>query len=52
MPLEECYVDGYPKELHIFKLLLELLVVVWVLGAIVMSVFKVVSIWWKVDRDD
>jgi hypothetical protein len=52
MPLAECYVDGYPEELDIFKLLLELVVLAWVLGAVVMSVFNVISIWWKIGSND
>ena len=48
----DCYFEGYPEELYIFKLLLELLVVAWVLGAIVMSVFNVISLWWKSSRDE
>jgi hypothetical protein len=51
-PLAECYVDGYPEELDIFKLLLELAVLAWVLGAVVMSIFNVISIWWKIGRYD
>ena len=52
MPLDECYVDGYPEELDIFKLLLELVVIVWMLGALVISVFNVISIWWKIGSND
>ena len=40
MPLAECYVEGYPEELDIFKLSLELVVLAWVLGAVVMSVYN------------
>ena len=40
MPLAECYVEGYPVELDIFKLLLELSVIVWVLGALVVSAYN------------
>ena len=36
-PLAECYVQSYPGELDIFKLLLELSAVAWALGAIGMS---------------
>ena len=52
MPLAECYVEGYPEELDIFKLLLELVVIVWMLGALVISVFNVISIWWKIGSND
>ena len=52
MPLAECYVDGYPEELDIFKFLLELFVVTWVLGAVVMSAFNLFSIWRKRGTDD
>ena len=52
MIIGDCYFEGYPEELYIFKLLLELLVVAWVLGAIVMSVFNVISLWWKSSRDE
>ena len=52
MPLAECYVDGYPEELDIFKFLLELFVVTWVLGAVVMSVSNLFSIWRKRGTDD
>ena len=34
VPLAECYVEGYPEELDIFKLLLELSGVAWLLGAV------------------
>ena len=37
MPLAECYVEGYPEKLNIFKLLLEFSVMAWVLGAVVVS---------------
>ena len=40
MPLAECYVEGYPEELNIFKLLLELSVVAWVLGAVGVSAYN------------
>ena len=40
MPLAECYVEGYPEELDIFKLLLELSVIAWVLGALVVSAYN------------
>jgi len=36
-PLAECYVQSYPGELDIFKLLLKLSAVAWVLGAIGMG---------------
>ena len=52
MPLAECYVEGYPEELDIFKLLLELSAVAWVLGAIGMSAFNLFSIWRKRGKDD
>ena len=52
MPLAECYVDGYPEELDIFKLSLELVVLAWILGAVAMSVFNVISIWWKIGSND
>jgi hypothetical protein len=52
MPLAECYVDGYPEELDIFKLLLELVVLAWILGAVAMSLFNVISIWWKIGSND
>lgn len=52
MPLAECYVEGYPEELDIFKLLLELAVLAWILGAVAMSVFNVISIWWKIGSND
>ena len=51
MPLAECYVEGYPEELDIFQLLLELSVVVWVLGAVSMSAFNLFSMCRKRDRD-
>ena len=40
MPLAECYVEGYPEELDIFKLLLELVVLAWVLGAVGVSAYN------------
>jgi len=52
MPLAECYVEGYPEELDIFKLLLEFVVVAWVLGAVGMSAFNLFSIWQKRGKDD
>ena len=52
MPLAECYVEGYPEELDIFKLLLELSAVAWVLGAMGMSAFNLFSIWRKQGIDD
>ena len=52
MPLAECYVEGYPEELDIFKLLLELSAVAWVLGAIGMSALNLFSIWRKRGKDD
>ena len=52
MPLAECYVEGYPEELDIFKLLLELSAVAWVVGAMGMSAFKLFSIWRKRGKDD
>ncbi len=52
MPLAECYVEGYPEGLDIFKLLLELSVVVWVLGAAGMTAFNLFSIWHKRGKDE
>ena len=52
MPLAECYVGGYPAELDIFKLLLELSVVFWVLGAVGMTAFNLFSTWYKRGKDD
>ena len=52
MPLAECYVEGYPEELDIFKLLLELGVLAWVLGAVGMTAFNLFSIWHKRAKDD
>lgn len=52
MPLAECYVDGYPEELDIFKWLLESSVIAWSLGAVVISTFNVFSIWRKRGVDD
>ena len=43
MPLAECYVEGYPEELDIFKLLLELSVVAWALGAVGVSAYNLGS---------
>ena len=40
MPLAECYVEGYPEELDIFKLLLETSLVAWVLGAVGVSAYN------------
>ena len=39
-PLAECYVQSYPGELDIFKLLLELSAVAWALGGIGMSALQ------------
>ena len=52
MPLTECYVEGYPEELDIFKLLLELSVIVWVLGAVGISAFNFFSIWRRRGKHD
>ena len=52
MPLAECYVEGYPEELDIFKLSLELSAVAWVVGAMGMSAFNLFSIWRKRGKDD
>ena len=52
MPLAECYVEGYPEGLDIFKVLLELSVVAWVLGAVGISAFNFFSIWRKRGDDD
>ena len=52
MPLAECYVEGYPAALDIFKLLLETSVVAWVLGAVGVSAFNFFSIWRKRGDDD
>ena len=52
MPLAECYVEGYPEGLDIFKLLLELVVLAWVLGAVGMTAFNLFSIWHKRGKDD
>ena len=52
MPLAECYVEGYPEELDIFKLLLELSAVLWVLGAVGMSAFNLFSIRYRRGEDD
>ena len=52
MPLAECYVEGYPEELDIFKLLLELSVVVWEFRAVGMTAFNLFSIWHKRGKDD
>ena len=52
MPLAECYVDGYPEELDTFKFLLELVVIAWMLGAIAMTVFNIISKWRKIGRND
>ena len=51
-PLAECYVQSYPGELDIFKLLLELSAVAWVLGAMGMSAFNLFSIWRQRGKDD
>ena len=51
-PLAECYVDGYPAELDIFKVLLEFVLIAWVVGATVVSTFNLLSIWWKQGKDD
>jgi hypothetical protein len=52
MPLAECYVEGYPEELDIFKLLLDLSVVAWVLGAVGVSAVNFFSIWRKRGKED
>ena len=52
MPLAECYVEGYPEELDIFWLLLELSVVAWILGAVGVSTVNFLSIWRKRGKDE
>lgn len=52
MPLAECYVEGYPEGLDIFKLLLEIVVLAWVLGAVGMTAFNLFSIWHTRGKDD
>ena len=52
MPLSECYVEGYPEELDIFWFLLELSVVAWIVGAVGVSAFNLVSIWRKRGKDE
>ena len=52
MPLAECYVEGYPEELDIFWFLLELSVVAWIVGAVGVSAFNLLSIWRKRGKDE
>ena len=52
MPLSECYVEGYPEELDIFWFLLELSVVAWIVGAVGVSAFNLLSIWRKRGKDE
>ena len=40
MPLEECYVEGYPAALDLFKQVTEVLLLGWVISAVGTSVFN------------
>ena len=42
MPLEECYVEGYPAALDLIKLGTEALLLGWLVSAVGTSVFKLI----------
>lgn len=41
MPLDECYVEGYPPELDFFKGLVEITTLLWIVSAVAVSVLNV-----------
>jgi hypothetical protein len=48
MPLDECYVDGYPPELDVFKTMVEVTIIFWVLYSVAASVYNLAKI--KISR--
>ena len=40
MPLEECYVEGYPAALDLIKLVTEVLLLIWLISAVGTSLFN------------
>ena len=42
MPLEECYVEGYPAALDLIKLVTEALLLGWLVSAVGTSVFNLI----------
>ena len=44
MPLEECYVEGYPAALDLIKLATEALLLAWLVSAVGASVFNLIRI--------
>jgi len=48
MPLDECYVDGYPPELDVFKAMVEVTTILWVLCSVAASVYNLAKI--KINR--
>ena len=44
MPLEECYVEGYPAALDLIKLVTEVLLLGWLISAVGTSVFNLMRI--------
>lgn len=44
MPLEECYVEDYPAALDLIKLVTEVLLVGWLVGAVARSAFNLIRV--------
>jgi hypothetical protein len=41
MPLDECYVEGYPPGLDFFKGLVEITTLFWIVSAVAVTVFNI-----------
>ena len=40
MPLDECYVDGYPPELYFFKAIVKVATILWALSSVAVTIFN------------
>ena len=48
MPLDECYVDGYPPELDVFKAMVEVTIITWAICSVAVSIYNLARI--KINR--